>query len=106
MSEKKAAPQKAKTLTYHGRPLVRSGNVIYYGNPEDKLMLKLEVLESEKMDDMEVARRVEVNLIQLENGTQRILKHGEKAGVYDALDIGGIWLERTLAERKGKGLKQ
>ncbi len=107
MSEKKPAPQKGKTLTYHGKPLVRCGNTIYYGLAEEKFMVKLEVLESKPAEDMEVANRVAVNLVSFDNnGNQRIIKHGEKAGVFDALDIGGVWLERTLAEQKAKAPKQ
>lgn len=98
----KTAPKKDKTLTYHGRPLVRSGNVIYYGDAADRYMIKLEVLENVHEADMELASRVAVNLIRLDNGGQRIIKHGEKGGVFDALDIGGVWLERTLAEQKAK----
>ncbi len=107
MSEKKPAPQKGKTLTYHGKPLVRCGNTIYYGLAEEKFMLKLEVLESKPVDDTEFASRVAVNLVSFDNGgNQRIIKHGEKSGVFDALDIGVVWLERTLSEQKTKELKQ
>ncbi|MFA9381243.1 MAG: hypothetical protein ACERKO_09290 [Acetanaerobacterium sp.] len=106
MAEKKPAPQKEKALTYRGKPLVRSGNTIYYGVAEERFMVKLEVLESRQVDDIEVANRVAVNLIRLENGTQRVIKHGEKAGVFDALDIGGVWLERTLSEQRAKTIKQ
>ena len=33
MAEKK----KEKLLTYKGKPLVRCGRTLYYGNPEDPL---------------------------------------------------------------------
>ncbi len=99
-------PQKGKTLTYHGKPLVRSGNIIYYGNAEERYMVKLEVLETNEVNDMELASRVAVNLVQFDNGNQRIVKHGERTGVFDALDIGSIWLRRTLSEQKAKTAKQ
>ncbi len=103
MSEKKQAPVKReKPLMYRGRPLIRSGDTIYYGTPSEKYMVRLEVLEKKELEGIEVASRVTVNLISIENNGQRTIKRGEKNGVFDALDIGGIWLERTLAEQKNK----
>lgn len=97
MAEKKT---DGKTLLYKGKPLIRNGNTIYYGNTEDKLVLKLNILENRPVSETEdVATKVEVNLISLENG-EKVIKKGEKGGVFDALDIGSIWLERTLSERK------
>jgi hypothetical protein len=87
---------------YRGRPLVRSGDTIYYGSPSEKYMIRLEVLENKAIDGGELASRVTVNLISVDNGGQRTIKRGEKGGVFDALDIGGIWLERTLSEQKAK----
>ncbi len=103
MSEKKQAPVKReKPLMYRGRPLIRSGDTIYYGTPSEKYMVRLEVLEKKEQEGIEVASRVTVNLISIENNGQRTIKRGEKSGVFDALDIGGIWLERTLSEQKNK----
>ena len=103
MSEKKTAPIKRdKPLLYRGRPLVRSGDTIYYGSPSEKYMVRLEVLENKNVDGEEIASRVTVNLISVEGNGQRTIKRGEKTGVFDALDIGGIWLERTLSEQKAK----
>ncbi len=103
MSDKKNAPvKKDKALMYHGRPLVRSGDTIYYGSPSDKYMVRVEILENKQVNGEPVASRVAVNLISVDANGQRTIKRGEKAGVFDALDIGGIWLERTLAEQKAK----
>ncbi len=96
--EKKTAVKKDKALMYRGKPLVRCGNTIYYGAAEEKYMVKIEVLETRQADGEELATRVAVSLVSLENGAQRVIKHGEKQGVFDALDIGGVWLERTLSE--------
>ena len=35
---------KAGALTYKGRPLVRSGNTIYYGDMGDKYVAMLQIL--------------------------------------------------------------
>ncbi|SDO02580.1 hypothetical protein [Acetanaerobacterium elongatum] len=103
MSDKKTAPvKKDKPLMYRGRPLVRSGDTIYYGSPSEKYMVKLEVIENKQINGEDTASRVTVNLISVDAGGQRTIKRGEKSGVFDALDIGGIWLERTLSEQKAK----
>ena len=94
MSEEKSV------LMYKGRPLMRKDNFIYYGSMADSHIIMLQVLESKKVQDMNVATRVAVQL-QLTDPTaksrDRIVKKSEKPGLYDALDVGCVWLERALA---------
>ena len=51
-----AAVKKKKGLMYKGKPLLRCGNRIYYGNLEDKLILALDIVESSKKQDVEKLR--------------------------------------------------
>lgn len=94
MSEEKSV------LMYKGRPLMRKDNFIYYGSMADSHIIMLQVLESKKVQDMDIATRVAVQL-QLTDPTaksrDRIVKKSEKPGLYDALDVGCVWLERALA---------
>ncbi len=87
-------------LTYKGHPLMRKDNLIYYGSMADSHIVMLQVLESKKVQDMDIATRVAVQL-QLTDPTaksrDRIVKKSEKPGLYDALDVGCVWLERALA---------
>ena len=87
-------------LMYKGHPLLRKGNLLYYGSMADSHIVMLQILESNKVNDIDVATKVSVQL-QLTNpntrGRDRILKKGEKPGLYTALDFGCIWLERALA---------
>ena len=87
-------------LMYKGHPLLRKGNLLYYGSMADSHIVMLQILESKKVNDIDVATKVSVQL-QLTNpntrGRGRILKKGEKPGLYTALDFGCIWLERALA---------
>ena len=87
-------------LMYKGRPLMRKDNLIYYGSMADSHSVMLQVLESKKQGDMDVATRVSVQL-QLTDpnarGRDRIVKKSEKDGLYTALDLGCVWLERALA---------
>ena len=43
------AVKKKKFMTYNGKPIIRCGNRIYYGNLEDKLILVLDITETKKV---------------------------------------------------------
>ena len=89
-------------LTYKGHPLMRKDNMIYYGSMADTHIVILQILETKKMGDSEIATRVSVQLQLTDPNARsrdRIVKKGEKAGLYTALDFGSVWLERAL---KGK----
>jgi len=87
-------------LTYKGHPLRRKDNLIYYGSMADKYIIALQVLATQKEGDMDVASKVSVQL-QLTDpdlkSRDRVVKKSEKTNLYDAMDVGAIWLERALA---------
>jgi arginyl-tRNA synthetase len=89
-----------KILMYKGRPLMRKDNMIYYGSMADSHIIMLQILESKKVGDLDVASKVSVQL-QLTDPTaksrDRVVKKSEKDGLYTALDVGAIWLQRALA---------
>lgn len=88
-----------KTLMYKGKPLVRQGRYIFYGNPDDKFILFMNILDTKKVGDLEIATKV---LVQIQNTdddisfNEKIVKQCEKKNFYEAFDIGYIWLERAL----------
>ena len=89
-----------KILTYKGHPLMRKDNLIYYGSMADSHIVMLQVLESKKVGDVDVATRVSVQLQLTDPAAKsrdRIVKKSEKNGLYAALDVGCVWLERALA---------
>ena len=100
MAESKTA--KAEGLMYKGHPLRRVGNFIYYGTMAEKYIILLQVLESKKEKDLDLATKVSVQL-QLTDpelkSRKRIVKRSEKDSLYAAMDIGAIWLERALKEK-------
>jgi hypothetical protein len=60
----------------------------------------LQILESKKQGDMDIATRVSVQLQLTDPSARsrdRIVKKSEKEGLYTALDLGCVWLERALA---------
>ena len=89
-----------KVLIYKGHPLMRKDNLIYYGSMADSHIVMLQVLESKKQADMDIATRVSVQLQLTDPAAKsrdRIVKKSEKNGLYAALDVGCVWLERALA---------
>ena len=74
--------------------------IIYYGSMADKYIIMLQILDTKKEQDMDVATRVSVQL-QLTDpdlkSRDRVVKKSEKDSLYAAMDVGSIWLERALA---------
>ena len=87
-----ADAKKTEGLMYKGHPLRRVGNMIYYGSMADKYIVLMQVRETKKVQDLDVATKVSVEL-QL---TAPNLK-GEKDSLYSAIDFGSVWLERALS---------
>ena len=92
--------EQKEVLMYKGRPLMRKDNLIYYGSMADSHIVMLQILETKKVGDSEIASRVSVQLQLTDPAVRsrdRVVKKGEKAGLYTALDFGSVWLERALA---------
>ena len=89
-------------LMYKGRPLVRSGNVLYYGSMAEKYVIVMQILSTKDENDMTMAEKVQIQLMLTDPEVRmkdRIVKKSEKVGLYNAMDIGSIWLERALNEK-------
>lgn len=90
-------------LVYKGHPLRRVDNLIYYGTMAEKYIVMIQILSSKKVQDLDVATKVSVQL-QLTDpelkSRDRIVKKSEKDNLYAAMDIGSIWLERALAGKE------
>ncbi len=90
----------SEVLTYKGHPLMRKDNLIYYGSMADSHIVMLQILETNKVNDVEIATRVSVQLQLTDPAAKsrdRVVKKSEKAGLYTALDVGCVWLQRALA---------
>ena len=91
-----------KTLMYKGRPLMRKDHIIYYGSMQDPYIIFIQISETKKVGDLDVASKVSVQLQRTDPNVRsrdRIVKSSEKNGLYQAMDVGAIWLERALADR-------
>ncbi len=95
-------PESQPFLTYKDRPLVRCGDTLYYGSMADPYVVMLKILESEQQQELSVAKRVQVQLMRTDEDLrprERIVKTSEKDGLYNAMDLGAIWLERALKDK-------
>ncbi|MBR5524406.1 MAG: hypothetical protein IKU51_03975 [Clostridia bacterium] len=89
-------------LMYKGRPLVRSGNTLYYGSMAEKYVIVMQILSTKDENDMKMAEKIQIQLMLTDPEVRmkdRIVKKSEKVGLYNAMDIGSIWLERALNEK-------
>ncbi len=93
-------------LTYKGKPLVRCGNEIYYGSLSDPYVIFMQVLTTRKDEQgNEVADKLHVMLMSTDATKalpERVEKQSSKTGLYTALEIGTMWLERALQEAASK----
>ena len=89
-------------LSYKGHPLRRKDNLIYYGTMAEKYIIMLQVLSSKKVDGLDVADKVSVQL-QLTDpdlkSRDRVVKKSEKDSLYAAMDVASVWLERALSNK-------
>lgn len=93
--------EKTTALEYKGHPLRRKDNLIYFGSMADKYIIMLQILDTKKVKDMDVATKVSIQL-QLTDpdikSRDRVVKKSEKESLYAAMDVASIWLERALAQ--------
>ena len=83
-------------LEYKGKPLVREGNTICYGDMTEKCILVLEIMSYKEVEGNSVPDKILIQVLDSKDST-KIIKQGEKSGLYDAFSIGLIWLERARA---------
>lgn len=83
-------------MNYKGKPLVRSKNEIYYGDMSESHVVKFTILETDSNDEP-----TKINVQLLKSNTElpdkeRVVKESTKSSMFEALDVGFVWLERTL----------
>jgi len=93
---------KEVILTYKGKPLVRKDKVLCYGDVKDKYVLVLTILETREEKKLNVASKVFVQLQYTDETVDKkdkVVKSTVMNSLYEALDIGEIWLERILKDK-------
>ncbi len=98
MKKSETSSKNKKFFEFKSRPLLREGSTIYYGDIRDKYVVRLTILDSEKVKDLEVAKKIHLEMMETSNkidGSQKILKISDRNGLYPALDLADAWLERA-----------
>ncbi len=93
------ADTQTSFLTYKGKPLVRKGNTIYYGSMSEPFVVMLSVTQSHEVHGVKIADKVTVQLLNTDpdiNPIEAIVKRTDKNGLWAAVEIAAIWLERAL----------
>ncbi|OJU09073.1 MAG: hypothetical protein BGN88_00835 [Clostridiales bacterium 43-6] len=94
--------EQKEFLTYKEKPLVRSGNTLYYGDMSDKYVIMLQINSTKTVNNLLVADDVTVQLLLTDpdvSARNKVVKKSEKKGLYEAMDIGAIWLQRALNDK-------
>ncbi len=92
--------EEVNYIEYKGRAFVRENDTICYGNMTDKCILYMLIMSYKKFGDTEIPDKVLIQILSTDKTksfADRIIKQGEKKGLFEAMDIGVIWLERALA---------
>ena len=87
-----AKKKEQNTLIYNGKPLVKRGNEVIYGDINDKFYIHIRIVDTETEKDLELATEVVVSLME----GVKVIKKAEREGIYRALDIGAFWLEDAM----------
>lgn len=85
--------------TYKGKPLVRCGDELYYGSMEDRFVIRMQIKSKKEVNGLQVADKVAIQLLCTDpdlSPRKQLIKSSEKSGLYLALDIADVWLERAL----------
>ncbi len=86
-------------LTYKGKPLVRNGDTIYYGNMSDDYVIMMRITAKKEFRGIDLASKVTVQLLSTDpdaSAKERVIKTSEKKGLFAAMDIAEVWLDRAL----------
>lgn len=85
--------------TYKGKPLVRCGDEIYYGSMDERFVIRMQIKSKKEENGLEMADKVAIQLLCTDpdlSPRKQLVKSSEKNGLYLALDIADVWLERAL----------
>jgi hypothetical protein len=86
-----------KYLMYKNRPLVREGDTICYGDMSEKYILIMEIFSYKVEGGIKLPDTVLVQVVESED-QNKIVRQGEKKGLYEAFGYGLIWLEQALGK--------
>lgn len=83
-------------ISYKDKPLVRCKNEIYYGDMTEAFVIKFTILSENANGDPD---KIKVELLKSDTSLtdkDRLVKDTTKSSMFEALDVGFVWLERAL----------
>ena len=85
-------------LTYKGKPLVRKGNDLFYGDLSDDYYLSMMIMSQKNVNVGDKTVEVpDMILVQVCTKDGKPVKQKMVTdGLYEAFDLGRVWLENTL----------
>jgi hypothetical protein len=86
-----------KYLEYNGKPLVREGDTICYGDMSEKCILILEIISYKEQDGKRLPDKIMIQVIDSKD-PNKIIRQGSYSGLHDAFSMGEIWLEQALQQ--------
>ncbi|GMB10738.1 MAG: hypothetical protein NkDv07_0662 [Candidatus Improbicoccus devescovinae] len=88
-----------KQLKYKGKPLVRCGEIILYGDINENYIIRIIINKVSKISGLNISNDVTVQLVRsgpMAHGVCKAIKTSHKPGLYEAMDLGSAWLDRAL----------
>lgn len=94
------AVKKKKILTYKDKPVLRVGDTIYYGDPSEKYILVLDILDGTPSGEISRTTKVSIKLMDNtgELGKGKVFRQSERENLYKAFDMGAWWLQSALTQ--------
>jgi len=98
----------SKYLMFRGKPFLRQDNLLCYGDMNDKYILFLAILSTKKTETsdpnikLEVPDKILVQIVSTDTSKpshERMVKQFDKNGLFAAMEIGLIWLDKHNAEK-------
>ena len=84
-------------FTYKGKPMVRRGDTIYYGDLNEKYIIIFTIKSKKKVGELEVADSVTIDLCTNRGaGKEKVIKKANRESLYEAIDIAEFWLEDAI----------
>ncbi len=84
-------------FTYKGKPMVRRGDTIYYGDMKEKYIIIFTIKSKKKVGDLEVADSVTIDLCTNRGvGKEKVIKKANRESLFEAIDIAEFWLQDAI----------